>query len=322
MFTLKDYELPIPTRRSDGRLQVDFNRHAAALDLYDGASLYLFLFGRDARKPNFRGFPALMGPEWKRLMRSWLQTWVVFLAERGIGYDRFSIYLADEYIGDEIYALARFIKEEVDPRIQIYANSRGDRDGKQLARIAPYVDLWCWPDRPATHRGSAAEIKVRENAQVWRYAALGAAKALPPLSYYRLQPWRAFARGETGCGFWTYCRLVERGFTEWDDWNRKGGPYEVVYGPRGCPVDTSGEHFIPSRRWEAWREGIEDYEYLVQLQKAVEVAKSHGYAAAASQAEQLLDQVVRQVLDSPDDPNVVYEVRRLLTQQLLTMKVR
>jgi len=32
-------------------------------------------------------------------------------------------------------------------------------------------------------------------------------------------------------------------------------------------VDELRESIVPSRRWEAWREGVEDYQYLYQLQQ-------------------------------------------------------
>ena len=50
--------------------------------------------------------------------------------------------------------------------------------------------------------------------------------------------------------------------------------YALIYYSKDAPSDiTRAEEIIPSRRWEAIREGSEDYEYLYQLQKTINDAK-------------------------------------------------
>ena len=48
------------------------------------------------------------------------------------------------------------------------------------------------------------------------------------------------------------------------------GSYGVVYGSANAPIDTHGEMIVPSRRWEVWREGVEDYQYLATLQGKID----------------------------------------------------
>ncbi len=79
-----------------------------------------------------------------------------------------------------------------------------------------------------------------------------------------MKPWVAFQLGMTGGGYWVYAQ---------DDYwlpdPRRGSEYGTVYpGERG-PVTT--------RRWEASRDGIEDFELLWMLR---EKAQRHPSPAA------------------------------------------
>lgn len=318
VFVLTWDELPLPKRGPDGRIRVDFNHHAQALRLYADAQEYLFFWGCSERSRGVRG-PDRLSPDWKAVMKPWLKRWVAFLHQHGIGYDRFAMYPFDEHIGEEFYQLARFIKE-VDPRIRIYANSRGDKRGEQMRRVAPYVDIWCLGDRPAGYRHPAAERRLRAEADTWTYTTRGPAAANPPYAYYRLQMWRAAARQDTGCGFWHYARRGKPSVASWGDSHEKGYWLDVVYGQRACPIDTAGESIIPSRRWECWREGVEDYEYLSRLKTAIESARNAGHQARAHRGQRVWDRAVREVITNPDDPDVVYDARRLIVAQIMELE--
>lgn len=97
-------------------------------------------------------------------------------------------------------------------------------------------------------------------------------------SYYRLQPWRAFAAGATFSGFWAYGdngRLA-------DSWN----PYTAIGASNYTPVFLSPTGVSGSKHWEALREGIEDYQYLYML------AQKRGRAAAEAHVHQAIDELV------------------------------
>ena len=52
---------------------------------------------------------------------------------------------------------------------------------------------------------------------------------------------------------------------------------------------------------EAMREGVQDYEYLYMLHRAIEEAQAHGAdPALIQQAQDLLNQLPNQVLPPPD----------------------
>jgi len=314
--------LPMPRLDSDGHVNLRFKELYHSLKRYHDNDLYMFYWGLGRFRKNVPHMPAVGTKAWRVAIKDWMTKWTTFLKDQGVDYDRFIMYPFDEMLPDEFLAFARFIKEDVDPRIRFFANSRGDKNGKQMARLAPYIDVWCFRDIPYGARIAPTEQRVRRGASsIWSYDAARPAKGKPPQGYYRLQMWRAFARGDTGCGFWTYSDPGEGNGDAWDDFNSTHGKYGVIYGPIGKPpgVDLSGERIVPSRRWEAWREGVEDYEYLSLLRKAIIAARRAGDRGQAIKAQAVLDRALKRVLEHPGEPDRVYEARRDITAELLRL---
>ncbi|MBC2722393.1 MAG: DUF4091 domain-containing protein [Desulfosporosinus sp.] len=265
--------------------------------------------GRDGGR-----FGEWMSPSWKRNFSLWLRELVKILREKGIGYDRFAVYPFDESLCNEFYQVAKLVKE-VDPRIKIYANDFG-RGPKDFMRFENLIDIWAphWRHCKA-HPGWLATIKGF-GKEVWTYRTKGPSRANDPYFYYRLMSWDAFARGQTGVGFWIYIGYQKQ---QWNDGPLAARCYDVIYGQASSPVNTSGEKIIPSRRWEAWREGIEDYEYLVQLKRAIEEVRKRD-EKAADQAEAVLVSQVKRVVTNREDADLVYEARKTISKTLLELK--
>jgi len=256
---------------------------------------------------------------WKKVFSSWLKELVGHLKDRGIGYDRFVLYPFDETIADDYYELAKLIKN-TDPKIRLYANSFG-KGPKEFMRFRELIDVWClqdshcmrYPDWFGTIRSFEKEL--------WTYECLRPMKAKEPYSYYRLLPWRAFKRGQTGAGFWIYYYGLnfKPGAVPWNDTLRPHGFSGVVYGKKASPVAELEENIVPSRRWEAWLEGVEDYQYLFELQQAINKIKKKD-PKTARDAQRILDEQVNRVLSNQNDSSVVYTAREILTEtiQVLT----
>ncbi len=267
---------------------------------------------RSTQRDNGR-FGKWMSSSWKRNFTLWLRGVVKTLREKGVGYDRFAIYPFDESLCDEFYQVAKLIKQ-IDPQIKIYANDFG-RGPKDYRRFKDLVDIWDlhWKHCKA-HPDWLEDIKSF-GKEVWTYRTAAPSRGNDPYSYYRLMSWDAFARGQTGVGFWIY---ISRDKQHWDDGTLPRGHYDVVYGQANSPVNTHGEKIIPSKRWEAWREGIEDYEYLVQLQNMIkQLCKSD--AEAAEKAETVLTTQVKRVISSRENVNMVYQARKKIVQTLLKL---
>jgi hypothetical protein len=256
-----------------------------------------------------------MTNDWQTVFTSWLKNLVSHLKEQGVDYDKFALYPFDESIADDYYKLAKLIKS-VDPKIRLYANSFG-KGPKEFMRFRELIDIWCLQDSHIVKHPDWFEKIKSFGKQMWTYECLEPMKAQKPYSYYRLLPWRAFKRNQSGAGFWIYYYGLgfESGDVPWDDTLRPHGFSGVVYGKKAGNSIGLNESIVPSRRWQAWREGVEDYQYLYELQQAINKKKTKD-AKNANKAQKILDDQVDRVLNSPDNCNLVYEAREILTDTL------
>ena len=309
-------DLPIPRRISPyGDLigPMDYKRLDLLLDnaKYVRTWLIYCAFKRDAYKKRFGEW---LSPEWKRAFSSWLIDLVRHLKAKGISYDSFALYPFDEKLGDEFYDIAGLINR-TDPKIRIYCNSPG-KGPKDYRRFKNLIDIWCLHEKRIVDHPDWFDEIGKYDSQTWMYTGFTPGKASDPYGYLRLMPWRAFNRKLTGAGFWAY---LDFGTKSWDDTMRASGYYGVVYGAKYSSRETHGEGIVPSRRWEAWREGVEDYQYLFELNKAI-ASMEISHPQKASMARKLLDQQVDNVMRNPNDYDAVYNARRILSKYMLELK--
>lgn len=312
-----NHSLPFPKKRFVGAksvFKVDYSDIDRLIQMNNYARTYLFFLNFNTKHKR-ELFGEWMTPAWKKKFSSWLREWAEHLKRTGIGYDRFAIYPFDEMLGDEFYELARLIKS-IDPRMRIYANSFG-KGPRDFMRFKNVIDIWCLRDSYCVLHPDWLALIKGFGTEVWTYGPKGPGKANHPYIYYRLMPWRAFKRGQTGAGFWTYVDYYKK--QGWDDTGTPFGYYGVIYGSRiQSAVDTLGEDIVPSRRWEGWREGIEDYQYLYELQKAIDSTRDSN-PQKAKEAKQILDTQVDYVLRQPDNCDAAYQARRKITAALLKL---
>lgn len=300
--------IPFPRKQPAGKgnsISVDYSRIDQLIQRNSYARTYLFFLNFNDKK-KISIFGEWMTPGWKRNFSLWLKDWVEHLKNIGVGYDKFAIYPFDERLHDRFYELAKLIKE-TDANIRIFANSFG-KGPSDFMRFEELIDIWCPKVGHCVEHPRWLKMIKGFRKEVWTYRCSGPGKANHPYSYYRLMSWWAFKHGMTGVGFWTY---VDDGYRHsWD-----GAGYAVVYDRLNSPVDTSGENVIPSRRWEAWREGIEDYQYLYELQKAIDLAMISN-PKKAGKAQNTLNAQVNYVLARSEDCDAVYRARQKITAAL------
>ena len=95
-----------------------------------------------------------------------------------------------------------------------------------------------------------------DGRELWTYTCAGNSKHLSPLAYNRGHMWMCFNLGHTGGGIYTY----SRGEADW----HVTTDYSLIYPATDGPV--------PSKRWEAVRDGVEDYSMLMALKAAANAA--------------------------------------------------
>src|SRR5439155_7387998 len=173
----------------------------------------------------------------------------------GCDYDDYAIYLQDEpgLLGRDS-AFEAFVAQvkrfkAAEPRIQLYANPAGGARAELLRPLDGLIDVWA-PDLHLVREQPEEVTKLFQRARhYWHYEAPGDQRTLDPLGFYRMKPWVAFQMGMTGGGYWVYSSA--------DFWGTTPGvsdEYGSIYRTDKGPVTT--------KRWEASRDGIEDFELL------------------------------------------------------------
>lgn len=258
----------LPTPAEDGT-PPDFSSLDDLLLLLKGKGLLLleFWFMREAG--------------WQDAYAEWVQGLIAHLRELGFTYDQYLLYPFDEYLGPKFVEVARQIKA-LDPQVQIFSNRIGPLE--EVEAIAPYVDVWCpHADHLAQYPDSLAFMR-ETGKPIWTYLC-GSGKYIAPETN-RALPWRAWQYGLDGCTFWTYKGWVG---DPWNDFDGSRPDWNKIY--------PGSEGPISSRRWEAWRDGLEDWAYLYLLRQALERARAAGRAGeVVERAEGVLTEAVKGVL--------------------------
>jgi hypothetical protein len=199
----------------------------------------------------------------------------------GVDFKDFALYLQDEpgLMGRDanFEAWVARVKQfkAAEPRLQLYANPAGGARADLLRPLEDLIDVWA-PDLHLVREQPEELSEIfRHGKQWWHYEAPADQRTLDPLGFYRVKPWVAFQMGMTGGGYWVYSAA-----DYWSADGTGGGEYGSVYPTDRGPVTT--------KRWEASREGIQDFELLRLLRAAAESAP----AAARQRTLALEDQAV------------------------------
>jgi len=266
--------------------------------------------------------PGFFSEEWKARFRFWLTGLVSHLKEQGFGYDKFALQPYDERLDQPVCDMARLIKA-IDPNILVYVNNQGTK--AQASAIAPYVDIAC-PGIDSVDRiyGSHPEdsnqdmtVLAKKPDYFWTYAnpMPPLAQSVSPYSWYRMAVWRAWQVGSRGHGYWIYSYK-----THWNSYRHEDGEnWAVVYfadAEDAPPGISKRELVVTSKRWEATREGVEDYVYLRMLKDRAEKADGKGSAQWLRQAQDVLLTGPKAVLANPGNSGLADAVKERVLRVL------
>jgi len=272
-------------------LDLDLGRLEPYLRSHRGfGKVVLFMSLKSDYRLTLGGRYPFLGEQWKAAMKKWYEGARDAAVRVGFQADQVYWFPFDEMDGQEIdqfIALARWAREKI-PGVKFYSTL----DRKTAERALSYLDVAqiINDDRVL---GSFPSGKTEK----WLYDTKSPAKSQSPYSYYRLMAWKAFLKGYTGIGFWSYSDDApgDDPVSAWDDFGGKYPGYAVIY-------EGEGGAILSSRRWEAWRMGIEDYELLRMY------AQAKGDATAKASA--------KSVLENPEDTTKADEVRRKILLEL------
>ena len=181
----------------------------------------------------------------------------------------------------------------------VVANTMDPHAGRQCAEIKNI------PKSPGPEKAMAKKLLGKEKDFFWTYAnptGIGPTKA-SPYSAYRLPVWRAWKEGMNGFSTWCY-----KG-GRWDSAG-KGPNWGMVYvsDQADCPAEVSRKELVvPSKRWEASREGVEDYAYLHLLKQAIQDGSP---GLDAEKAKALLAFWTEEVLAKEDNPRLADKAKK------------
>ena len=216
--------------------------------------------------------------QWLAAYRTYADVVFPRLDSLGIGADQFSMYVQDEpgLVGESsvqtfIERARRFV--DSDPRWLVYNNYAGTTTLDQVERMDAVTHVW-QPDVAVYLRvgDRAMEVMRQGGERVWWFQPVGACITIHPLGFYRASGWETFRLGMEGWGFWS----LRHGAPLW-----KTRPEEE---PEFVTIGDDGVYFTSHRRWQAVRDGTEDFTAFKMLEERVSQAHD-------SEARALLDEL-------------------------------
>ena len=252
-----------------------------------------------------------LGEEWNRNFIAYCRLVATHIRQNhGIPYKQWGLYLVDENIGDDFLEAAKLVRK-ADPKIRIWANRI--EDIKVVQKAEPYMDIVIayspWLSSKGIGFGEYPEsekLLKAKGKEWWAYVhahwrgpertAIPRAMSNSPHERLRTYPWFAWKTDLDGFGYWVYTA------PRW--WERYDG-YPAVLGRRG-PFRNVGLVYmghggpIPSRRLEAYRDGMEDYKLLWTMRQAAAVEGQDAQLVLRARAN--MRSAVDEVLDgaTPD----------------------
>lgn len=317
----------------------DFAAFDAVLKLHRDAGIKKFWFfcyfgdiGNGINKPlgDFTtGKTFKLGtPEWKTAMKALTVQVVSHCTSLGLSYPDYAMYPIDEPNdklinngGREIWAMFK----EADPKLRIFVDPTHATSVAAMKTIAPYVDIWC-PHLDGALDDARLQFfaeEQRAGKTIIVYNCKGPDKTFHPLGHYRRMLWQIWQYGYTGAGHWDY---ADTGWTKgensaWTDFDGARIDFSIIYDAASAPEHvTKKEVQIPSRRWEAWRDGVEEYAYLWLLKESIGKARAEGKEAAAASAEKVLKNTVEVIVAQTKDTGAFAAAHRSILETIAALE--
>ncbi len=209
---------------------------------------------------------------WDQAFRYTYGHWLAHLKELGLDYDDYSVQVWDEALMEELDYTIEGCKlmREIDPNVRLVMD--GTQKYNDIKRLEPWIDVWI-PDLGflQNYKNSKEILALYKSMDepIYGYTCATRMKSQSAYDYYLLKPWRAAMLDLDGVCYWAY--------NSWrgDPWNDYDGPLSGGTFYADCGAIYNGNHApVTSRRWEAWREGIEQWQIIRLLQRCLANDKS------------------------------------------------
>ena len=209
-------------------------------------------------------------PEFNRAVGDWAKFWAQYMRDAGLNPAQLKVLLVDEPYENKMDAVITAWAKA------IHASGAGirvweDPTYRDMADATPEMlaecDVLC-PNRKLFYEGGEAyralfaEQRAKGKALDF-YSCNGPMRLLDPYSYCRLQAWDCWRYGAESTHFWAFADGA--GGSSWNEYPQPRAAY--------TPLFIDAETVVAGKHLEAMREGVEDYEYLVLLDRAVKDRK-------------------------------------------------
>ena len=209
-------------------------------------------------------------PEFDRAVGDWAKFWAQYMRGAGLDPAQLMVLLVDETSNAQMDAVITAWAKA------IHASGAGilvweDPTYQDMAKATPEMvaqcDVLC-PNRPLfleageAYRAFFAEQRAKGKVLEF-YSCNGPMRQLDPYSYCRLQAWDCWRFGAVSSYFWAFADAA--GGSSWNEYPLPRAAY--------TPLFIDADSVVAGKHLEAMREGVEDYEYLVMLDKAIKDRK-------------------------------------------------
>lgn len=317
----------LPEVQKDGSLSIKPDRHQALKKFLEELHVTDFEIPRppfgqlpySTQRPDYN----TIAPDQREKAQRYYRQYYEYLKQNG--WDkRAYVYLLDEPNLKENYeqvlTLGKLVHEAA-PQLRLLVVEQTYKQDPTWPDMDPAVDIWC-PLWAFIDRDSIRE-KIAHGDEVWSYTAL--VQRTPPyhpqyaqlkgkdpphwhidwpLLVYRVPTWINRQYGITGLLYWsTVTTVIDPWFNPAFAHPRHfNGGGLLFYPGAACGIDGP----VTSMRLKNIRDGMEDYEYFVLLEK-------HAGPAAV---QKLVDRIAPNWYDYCRDPDALLAVRREMAKQI------
>lgn len=216
---------------------------------------------------------------WYNRFFSWYDKVYKIIKDSGVDESQIYLYPYDEIRENEIPYFNSFAKEVKKRRpssrffMTIFRSST-------MAKIEVPVDI----QQVVITNNDLASIKAKDT--FWIYDIMDDSKEVPADARFRALGWKAYFYGATGVGFWNYADV--KGASLWDDNDGDRADYHAVY--------DQGNNVIPSLRWQAFKQGVEDYYILKKVESKIGASQLKNMISPLIKAKKVDDEQFDDVL--------------------------
>jgi outer membrane protein assembly factor BamB len=285
--------IPPGVVQADGKLAIDWSVLDVELERLHDRGIILFQLTHPPI--TFSGSPSDAQKRAKEI--EYLHAFRDRLSAKGREYDQYGFYPVDEPgldFGKMLWVLvdAATLIHEADSRFRLYTDPVPSLCRQDFERILPLMDIWCPNMRLVSGlvSGDPRILKIMQSGRpVWSYECVAQPKSISPLCYNRANAWRGKFFGLSGIGFWTHSTSP---FDMWFTSKTLNDEYALVY---------PGLQPVPSVRWEAVRDGLEDVTAITILQEQIEKHKQNETASAlVNEAKQIIRRALVDIVELSD----------------------